>query len=499
MVYVNQGLITLALLGVEVNLVLFLTRVVGKDNAAAANDVTKWTGTLYMCSLLGAFLSDSFWGRYKTCAIFQAIFIIGLILLSLSSYLFLVKPSGCGGEESPCKNHSSAEIGVFYVSIYLVALGNGGYQPLAATFGADQFDEEDPKESESKVAFFSYFYFALNLGCLFSTTILTYVENKGMWALGFCVSAASAIFALILFLVGSVRYRHFVPKRVNPFSRFCQVIVAATRNWRVEMPINVDEAQEDVHDSHGLKFLDKAALKIENHNHNPWRVCTMTQVEEAKCIVRLLPIWLCTIPYSVMFTQLTSLFVVQGSAMKTSIPPASMVSFDIVAAAAFILFHRNSGTCVERMGAGLIIAALSMAAAGVVEHFRLRNGGNLSIMWQVPQYVMIGISETYMLVAQLELFNQQAPDGLRSFGSALSMASIALGNYLNAAILTIVTKLSTTHAKPGGWIPATNLNNGHLDLFFYLLAALAVPNFLLYYLVSTTTPHFKIRTKTQYN
>ena len=71
----NQGLATLAFFGVGVNLVLFLTRVMGQDNAEAANNVSKWTGTVYIFSLLGAFLSDSYWGRYKTCAIFQAIFV----------------------------------------------------------------------------------------------------------------------------------------------------------------------------------------------------------------------------------------------------------------------------------------------------------------------------------------------------------------------------------------------------------------------------------------
>jgi len=75
-VTVNQGLATLAFFGVGVNLVLFLTRVMGQDNAEAANNVSKWTGTVYIFSLLGAFLSDSYWGRYITCAIFQLIFVI---------------------------------------------------------------------------------------------------------------------------------------------------------------------------------------------------------------------------------------------------------------------------------------------------------------------------------------------------------------------------------------------------------------------------------------
>lgn len=73
---VNQGLATLAFFGVGVNLVLFLTRVLQQNNADAANNVSKWTGTVYIFSLVGAFLSDSYWGRYKTCAIFQIIFVI---------------------------------------------------------------------------------------------------------------------------------------------------------------------------------------------------------------------------------------------------------------------------------------------------------------------------------------------------------------------------------------------------------------------------------------
>lgn len=88
-------------------------------------------------------------------------------------------------------------------------------------------------ESHSKIAFFSYFYLALNLGSLFSNTILGYFEDGGVWALGFWASTASAALALVLFLFGTPRYRHFRP-RGNPLSRFCQVMAAATKKWNVE-------------------------------------------------------------------------------------------------------------------------------------------------------------------------------------------------------------------------------------------------------------------------
>lgn len=82
---VNQGLATLAFFGVGVNLVLFMTRVMQLDNAEAANRVSNWTGTAYVFSLVGAFVSDSYWGRYRTCAVFQIIF------LAVSQYFFLTQ------------------------------------------------------------------------------------------------------------------------------------------------------------------------------------------------------------------------------------------------------------------------------------------------------------------------------------------------------------------------------------------------------------------------
>ncbi|XP_059641526.1 protein NRT1/ PTR FAMILY 7.3 [Cornus florida] len=518
-ILLNQGLATLAFFGVGVNLVLFLTRVLQQNNADAANNVSKWTGTVYIFSLVGAFLSDSYWGRYKTCAIFQVIFVIGLASLSLSSQLFLMNPRGCGNRTTQCESHSSWEIGIFYISIYLIALGNGGYQPNIATFGADQFDEEDPKEGLSKVAFFSFFYLALNLGSLFSNTVLSYFEDQGMWALGFWLSTTSAFAALILFLGGTPKYRHFKPSG-NPLSRFCQVIVAAANKWREEIPpgeenlfeMNGKESSMNgtrkILHTHGFKFLDRAAFitskdfedQKQGPVHSPWRLCPISQVEEVKCILRLLPIWLCTIIYSVVFTQMASLFVEQGAAMKTTIsnfqiPAASMSSFDILSVAVFIFLYQRvlnplvskmkrkdtkGLTELQRMGIGLVIAVMAMFSAGIVECYRLKyarkdclhceGSSSLSIFWQVPQYAFIGASEVFMYVGQLEFFNAQAPDGLKSFGSALCMTSISLGNYVSSLLVSIVMKISTTDNMPG-WIPK-NLNKGHLDRFYFLLAGL---------------------------
>jgi len=263
------------------------------------------------------------------------------------------------------------------------------------------------------------------------------------------------------------------------------------------------------------RFLDRAAFissrdldDQKETGYNPWRLCPVSQVEEVKCILRLLPIWLCTIIYSVVFTQMASLFVEQGAAMKTTvsnfrIPPASMSSFDILSVAVFIFFYRrvldpfvgklkktdSKGlTELQRMGVGLVIAVLAMVSAGLVECYRLKyakqgcihcnDTSTLSIFWQIPQYAFIGASEVFMYVGQLEFFNAQTPDGLKSFGSALCMTSISLGNYVSSLLVSMVMKISTEDHMPG-WIPG-NLNKGHLDRFYFLLAALTSIDLIAY-------------------
>ncbi|KAE8713780.1 Protein NRT1/ PTR FAMILY 7.3 [Hibiscus syriacus] len=502
-ILLNQGLATLAFFGVGVNLVLFLTRVLGQSNADAANSVSKWTGTVYIFSLVGHFLSDSYWGRYKTCAIFQVIFVIGLVSLSLSSYIFLIRPRGCGHQEMPCGSQSGLEIALFYLSIYLVALGNGGYQPNIATF--------DPKEGHSKMK-----------GC-------GYLDS------GY----------LLPLLWEHYRYRHFRPSG-NPLSRFSQVLVAATKKCNVHMPSDADSLYDvnandpsingnrKILHTDEFKLLDRAAYistrDVDDQKKGvyiQWLLCPVTQVEEVKCILRLLPIWLCTIIYSVVFTQMASLFVEQGAAMNVTvsnfrIPPASMSSFDILSVALFIFLYRrvldplmsrlrkkDAGglTELQRMGIGLVIAVLAMVSAGIVECYRLKyankdcihceGSSSLSIFWQVPQYAFIGASEVFMYVSQLEFFNAQTPDGLKSFGSALCMTSISLGNYVSSLLMTMVMKISTEDHMPG-WIPG-NLNKGHLDRFYFLLAGMASVDLVIYILCARWYKCIKLEGKTTEN
>ncbi|KVH97112.1 Major facilitator superfamily domain, general substrate transporter [Cynara cardunculus var. scolymus] len=501
---VNEGLATLAFTGVEVNMVLFSKSVLRQSNAESANMFSNWMGSVYLFSLLGAFLSDSYLGRYLTC---------GLVALSLTTQAFMLQPKGCGRIGELCNAHSPLEIAIFYVSIYLIALGNGGAEPALATFGADQFDEEDPQEKQAKTTFLSYFYVALNLGSLISETLLVYIETMGLYVVAFWISTLCSFIALMSLVSGSFRYRQFKPSG-NPISRFSQVIVASVKKIKLQgqnrnvTPCNYSFNPNKAEELHQRRpFLDRASIMTpdDGQNPHPWRLCTVTQVEEVKCVLRLLPIWLCTILSSVVFIQMISLFVEQGAAMDRGIsnfhiPPASMTIFDIISTSAFIICYDklilplyvkitkkkpNPPSELQRMGIGLAIATVAIITAGVVEHHRLKYASkgpketsSLSIFWQTPQYVLVGIAEAFTYVAQWEFFAAQVPDKLKSIGLGLSMCSSAMGSYTSSIILSVVMKITSKDGKPG-WVPA-NLNDGHLDRFFYLCAALTAINLVLF-------------------
>lgn len=244
---------------------------------------------------------------------------------------------------------------------------------------------------------------------------------------------------------------------------------------------------------------------------NPWRLCTVTQVEELKAIIRLLPVWATGIIFATVYNQMSNYFVLQGEKMDIQlgsfkIPPASLSLFDtlsviiwvpiydriIVPIARKFTGHQNGLTQLQRMGIGLVISIFAMLSAGTLECVRLRiverhnyyelENMPMSVFWQVPQYFLIGCAEVFTLIGQLEFFYQQAPDAMRSLCSALSLTTIALGSYLSSLLVTIVTNVTARKGKPG-WLPR-NLNHGHLDYFFWLLTILSVLNLGAFLLVS---------------
>ncbi|KAF3944033.1 hypothetical protein CMV_029460 [Castanea mollissima] len=514
----NECCERLAYYGMSTNLVLYFKNRLHQHSATASNNVSNWSGTCYITPLIGAFIADSYLGRYWTIAIFSIIYVFGMTLLTLSASVTGLKPTCSGKEDCHATVTQSA---VCFLALYLIALGTGGIKPCVSSYGADQFDDSDEDEKKHKSSFFNWFYFSINVGALIASSLLVWIQDNVGWGWGFGIPAVTMAIAVVSFFSGTRLYRNQKPGG-SALTRMCQVVVASIRKYRVEVPADKSvvlyetaDAESAIRGSRKLehtkdfKFFDKAAVEVPTDDIkvavDPWKLCTITQVEELKAIIRLLPIWATGIVFATVYGQMGTLFVLQGNTMDIhvgpsnfEIPPASLSIFDtlsvlfwvpvydriIVPVARKFTGHKNGLTQLQRMGIGLIISIFAMVSAAILELERLKTVRKhnyyslehipMSIFWQVPQYFLIGCAEVFTFIGQLEFFYEQAPDATRSLCSALSLTTVALGNYLSALLVTIVTKVSTRHGKPG-WIP-DNLNYGRLDYFFWLLSVLSVLN-----------------------
>ncbi|KAH9618279.1 hypothetical protein KSS87_004188 [Heliosperma pusillum] len=512
----------LAYYGIATNLVSYLTTKLHEGNAYAARNVTTWSGTCYLTPLIGAVLADAYWGRYWTIAVFSTIYFIGMCTLTLSASVPAFIPAEC--VDSVCPSATPAQYGVFFLGLYLIALGTGGIKPCVSSFGADQFDDTDSNERVKKGSFFNWFYFSINIGAFVSSTVIVWMQENAGWGLGFGIPAIFMGIAIASFFSGTPLYRFQKPGG-SPLTRMCQVGVASFRKWTLDVPLDSSllyetpdkhsaiEGSRKLEHTEELTCLDKAAIVSEADREdgdfsNPWRLCTVTQVEELKILIRMFPVWATGIVFSAVYAQMSTMFVEQGTVMDRTlgsftIPAASLSTFDVISVIFWVPLYdsvlvpiarkftgkERGFSELQRMGIGLFISILSMVAAALVEIKRLQIAKDLdlvdknvqvplNIFWQVPQYFLVGAAEVFTFVGQLEFFYDQSPDAMRSLCSALSLLTTSLGNYLSSLIVTIVTAVTTSGGRPG-WIP-DNLNSGRLDNFFWLLAGLSFVNMVLY-------------------
>ncbi|XP_062113154.1 protein NRT1/ PTR FAMILY 8.3-like [Humulus lupulus] len=529
---------SLAFFGISSNLVTYLTKELHQANVDAAKTVSIWQGTTFLTPLIGAIVADAYLGKYWTIVVSSIIYFIGLCALTLSASITpALGPDKCEGPW--CLSSANAfQSATFLCGLYLVALGTGGIKPCVSPFGGDQFDDTDPKERAKKRSFFNWFYFTICIGVFISKTFVAWIQNNVGWSLGFGIPALFMGIAITCFLFGTPFYR-FQKPRGSPITRMCQVLVASCRKWNLEVPKDTTalfyETQENnsgmeggcnkLEHTNSLRFLDKAAVmsgsEIGNSGNslNLWRLCSVNQVEELKSLICLLPILATGIVFSVDVAQISTTMLEQGMTMDSTIgsltiPPAALSTCSVVVILLVIpmydrvlvpIVRRFTGnekgfTELQRIGIGLFISVLSMSAAAAVEMYRLYLAKELgladkkvivplSILWQIPQYVLVGTAEVFTSIGQIEFFYEESPSTMRSLCKALMLLTLSLGNYLSSFILTMVTYFSTRGGKVG-WLP-DNLNEGHLDYFFWFLAALSFLNWLVYMVFAMKFKHKK--------
>lgn len=149
----------------------------------------------------------------------------------MSNMVPSLKP--CGSET--CKEPRKVHEILFFTAIYFISIGTGGHKPSLESFGADQFDDDNPEERKQKMSFFNWWNSGLCAGVIFGVTLIVYVEEHVGWGMAGVILTSVMAISLAIFLLGRPVYRFRAPLG-SPLTPLLQVIVAAFRKRNLAYP-----------------------------------------------------------------------------------------------------------------------------------------------------------------------------------------------------------------------------------------------------------------------
>ncbi|KAJ4884279.1 Protein NRT1/ PTR FAMILY 2.13 [Raphanus sativus] len=522
----NETLERLGTIGLLSNFMVYLTRVFHLEQVNAANVINIWFGFTNLTPLVGAFISDAYVGRFKTIAFASFATLLGLLTVTLTASVPQLHPATCNSKDPvSCSGPNKLQFGTLLLGLGFLSIGAGGIRPCSIPFGVDQFDQRTEEGVKGVASFFNWYYLTFTVVLLITQTVVVYIQDQVSWIIGFSIPTGLMACAVVMFFAGMRLYIYVKPEG-SIFSSIAQVIMAARLKRKMKLSVEddgtvtyydppvKDSVVHKLHRSNQFRFLDKAAVIIEGDltsegvPANKWRLCSIQEVEEVKCLIRVVPVWSAGIISLTAMSQQGTFTVSQALKMdrhmgpKFEVPPGSLSVISLLTIGIFlpiydrvlvpflrrITGHKSGITLLQRIGTGIVFAILSMIVAGLVEGVRRTrsikagdpNGMTpMSVFWLSPQLILMGLCEAFNIIGQIEFFNSQFPEHMRSIANALFSLSFAGSSYLSSVLVTVVHKFSGGHERPD-WLNK-NLNEGKLDYFYYLIAVLGVVNLVYFW------------------
>ena len=200
-----------------------------------------------------------------------------------------------------------------------------------------------------------------------------------------------------------------------------------------------------------VSFLDRAALTTSEEpeeKSDPWKLCTVTQVEELKCLLRVIPVGIASTCMASVSTQMNTLFQVQAAAMNMqvtqwlTIPAASIHLFSITGSILTGFVYNAGGarllgwflnlskkgfvhqpTSLQIQGTSIFVGIVLMVISALVEAYRLRaaqEGHTLSVLWLMPQTFLVGVAINFIYAGSMDFFYTEVSDEMKMVSGAVS-------------------------------------------------------------------------------
>jgi POT family proton-dependent oligopeptide transporter len=380
-------------------LMVYVTDVLEKSKDDSTFIIHAFKFINYFMPLLGAWVSDRFWGRYRTILWISLAYCVGHAVLA-------------AGDLAGTKEARTA---CLYTGLMLIAFGSGGIKPCVSAFLGDQFKTGQRHLLQKAYA---AFYWAINFGSFFSMLAIPQIRNHS-WAWAFGVPGILMGIATLIFWLGTRHYVMIPPSRVSKTAGFFAVLAAAWRNRGGR--------------SAGSGFWDAAKNRYSDD-----------EVKAAASVGPILSIFAMIPVFWALFDQTHSTWVAQGgkmipfelpfsiridaAAMQAMNPFMVMVLVPVLTLLLYPALGRLAAP-LKRMSLGMFMAGFSYVVVAWLQR-RVDAGDQLSILWQTAPYLILTTAEVLVSTTGLEFAFREAAPSMKSTIMGFWNLTVALGNLL---------------------------------------------------------------------
>ena len=379
--------------GINSILAIYMTGSLHFGQARATSWQSLFKAGAYFFPLVGAIVSDVFWGKYRTIMTFSISYVLGCVVLAF-------------GPQTPA---------TLAIGLGFIAFGTGGIKPCVSTNVGDQFTSSNQHLIERA---FSYFYLAINAGSSISIFYCPVLLEKYGPKAAFGMPAAMMAVATLVFFLGRKRFA---------------VVPPAGKQWL-----------KDILSPAGLKLIGSLLVVYlfvavfwalwDQSNGQTWTLQATSDLMDKD-----MGFGLTLLPAQIQ--------VVNGLLILIMVP---IFTFGI-----YPLCNRFCKvTPLRKIGVGLFLVAASFVIVSWIES-RIQSGHSVSAWWQILAYVVLSASEVLVSITALEFSYKQAPLRMKSFIMALFLLSISVGNLMTAAVSNVMVRDlpgSTATSGPQTWV-----------------------------------------------
>lgn len=472
----NEACERFSFYGMKGILALYITTVLLKTENEATNIIHLFGFVNYFTPLLGAWVSDRYWGRYHTILWVSLFYCLGHGVLAASDFIATV----------------DGKLICLYIGIGLIAFGAGGIKPCVGAFMGDQFK---PDQQHLLRKAYALFYWSVNVGSVFSFLIIPAIRKSYGYSWAFGVPGIFMALSTFIFWLGTKHYLRVPPSRETRTAGFFTVLIAACRQQAgltagvvlnlvvaFVIPAITIMALALVALAHettplvraigwvalvgmGLSYLLIVVMSLFGKFELPegfWQAArnkfSESEIAAARSVSPIIFVFTLIPVFWALFDQTFSTWVLQGGKMvpyqigNWTIGPEEMLSANPLFVMIFLPIMTwwvypklgRLATPLRRMSAGMFLGAASFVIVAVLQN-RIEAGAQLSVLWQVVPYVIITLAEVLVSTTGLEFAFREAAAEMKSMMIGLWWLTVAVGNLLVSAFTKVLAETGGGH------------------------------------------------------